>query len=148
MQLASLADAGRQAPKLLFLTLLPFEGSIVYDGLVGSPSTNEKSVQKWNVSFTRAWTEGRGKSWAADVNEKLGELRQRAPIVSLEPSHAQLFMTRWRDGHAVQLGNNMPPALRGHTLKMPGELDFIPPESLGETTCPPDEVLAWWMDDY
>ena len=89
LRLASLA--GAEAPKLLFLTLLPFEVAIIYDGVIGSPDGDKP----WNASFTRAWTGGPGKSWASDVNDKVSELRIRDPIRTLSPSHALLNHTRW-----------------------------------------------------
>ena len=145
LQLASLADAGREAPKLLFLTLLPFEGRIMYDGVINAPDTDKP----WNASFARAWTDGPGQSWAADVNDKVSELRAREPIRTLSPSHALLHHTRWRGGAEIHLGSSLPPSIRGQTVCMPGELDFVPPEAMGPTSATPEEAneSQWWNGD-
>ena len=145
LRLASLADASAEAPKLLYLTLLPFEGAIIYDGVIGSPDGDKP----WNASFTRAWTEGPGKSWASDVNDKVSELRIRDPIRTLSPSHALLHHTRWRGGPEVHLGRSLPPAVRGQTVCLPGELDFIPPEMMGPTSATPEQAneSQWWSGD-
>lgn len=140
--------AAGYAPRLVYATLLPFEGAIVYDGVIVSAGEAEPT-KPWAASFARAWTEGPGKSWAADVNEQAAELRGRAPVSTLLPAHALLHATRWRGGTGIAFGPHMPSALRDSVLRMPGELDFVPPADLGPTSATPEAAndRGWWNGD-
>ena len=129
-----------RAPLLTYLTLLPFEGNITYDGIVCALGA-QGETEVMGGAFGAAWRAG-----AAAVNDRAAEIRKREPIRVLEAPHAKLQCSRWIDGPTVRHGMNVHPALRGKTLSMPGELQLIPNQKLGPPTAKPEDanLRAWW----
>jgi hypothetical protein len=139
------AGDGHPFPMLTYMSLLPFDGVITYDGMVCAPAHQGEGLVG---SFARAWREGLG--GASSIAERAAALRARTPITSLLAEHAQRMESRWYGGRAVQFGPGMPPALRRHQLSMPGDLQFVPPSQVGPANATPQVALdefRWWDAD-